>query len=516
MARVEKRKFTAYTPLSESGARPSEATDRGRVYKGVALIKAGLGNRRDRNFYPPEVLQEAVDRGLFDGLRAFADHPDSVSEEIQPERTIRDMVGVYENARFNESDKTVRADLRILRSQSWLSDTIDELLEIGHGDKIGLSINGRGQTTPERMRLAEAGDEEVEVNRLQKFLELRSTDVVTEAGAGGGFSALLESARRAKETTNMGRDQMLAALREAVRKGDLDEAKELEAKLAEEDEADETDTEESCGKKRMAEAEEVDHDEELEEATEEAKEGTEFDDEAEDDEDLEEAEDDEADSEDVEEAFGGKGAPPFKAAVKKQKGFMAAREAAIKAATGKPTGTVQSGVGSYNKPAKLPKGKKSKVPMALKKMRTRESDVPMRESVGGGSETAELRAENAVLRERLASCKAKGERLSEALRIRSSADRAKKLLRESNLPKEVRPHLIDSLLGKSDEEMKREIVRQERIIEAASRRAKEDLLGDDFDAVEGAGSTIRESFTGSRDGSDLGDILAEVGLPMKK
>lgn len=507
------RKFTAYTSLQESGARPSEKTDRGRVYKGVALIKAGLGNRRDRNFYPPEVLQEAVDRGLFDGLRAFADHPDSVSEEIQPERTIRDMVGVYENARFHEADNTIRADLRILRSQAWLSDTIDELLEIGHGDKIGLSINGRGQTTPERMRLAEAGDEEVEVNRLQKFLELRSTDVVTEAGAGGGFTALLESARRAKETTNMGRDQVLAALREAVRKGDLDEAKELEAQLAEDTE--ETDTEEACGgKKKMAEAEdeEVDHDEALEEATEEAKEGTDPDEDAE---DLDESESDDEGDEDgaVEEAgFGGKKAASFTSAVKKQKAF--AREAAIKAATGKPTGTVNSGSGSYVKNAKLPKGKSSKVPMALKKMRTRESDV--HESYGGDSEIAELRAENTMLRERLATCRSKGERLAEALRIRSSADRAKKLLRESNLPKDVRPYLVDQLLGKSDEEMKREIVRQERIIEAASRRAKEDLLGDDYETVEGAGSNIRESFTGSRDGDELGDILSEVGLPMKK
>lgn len=513
MARVESRaksgyrgpkKFTAYTPLSESGARPSEVTDRGRVYKGVALIKSGLGNRRDRNFYPPEVLKEAVDRGLFDGLRAFADHPDSVSEEIQPERTIRDMVGVYENARFNEDDKTVRADLRILRSQAWLSDTIDELLEIGHGDKIGLSINGRGQTTPERMRLTEAGDEEVEVNRLQKFLELRSTDVVTEAGAGGGFSALLESARRAKETTNMGRDQMLAALREAVRKGDLDEAKELEARLAEEDETETVDTEEACGgKKKMAEADdEVDHDEELEEATEDAKDGTDPD-EA-DEEDLEEADEDE-DEDDMEEA-----APPFVKAAKKQKMF--AREAAIKAATGKPTGTVQSGAGSFVKNAKFPK-KGSKV-AAPKKYSTREA----RESSLGSGESglADLRAENAMLRERLASCKAKGERLSEALRIRASADRAKKLLRESNLPKEVRPHLIDQLLGQSDEGMRREIQRQERIIEAAARMVKEDLLGDDFETVEGAGSTIRESFTGSRDGNDLGDILAEVGLPMKR
>jgi hypothetical protein len=220
--------FTRVTPLMER-ASAVQRTASGSLFKGVTLIRAGLGNQKDKNFYPPETLKRSV--GMFNGLRAYADHPDSVSEEIQPERSIRDMVGVYENAHFDNDAQSVRADLRILRHQSWLSEAIDELIDAGHGDKIGLSINGRGETEPARRHLEEAGGE-VEVNELKRFIELRSTDVVTEAGAGGGFSELLESARRAKESGTMKatKSEVFAQLREAVRKGDTAKAKDLEKK----------------------------------------------------------------------------------------------------------------------------------------------------------------------------------------------------------------------------------------------------------------------------------------------
>lgn len=206
---------------------------------------------------------------------------------------------------------------------------------------------------------------------------------------------------------------------------------------------------------------------------------------------------------------------PMMKAVRRQKAF--AKEADIKGATGSPTGSVGSGGGKLTTPAKVRK-KASRVPTGLKKLagrRTTGGAVREAGHTGGDADTAALRAEIATLRERLSRCRAKGARLVEALRIRASADRAKKLLRESNLPPEVRPHLIDQLIGRSDEEMRREIARQERIIEAAAAKAKEDLLSDEFDDIEGAGSTLRESHHGSRRADDISDILSEVGLPVK-
>lgn len=227
-----------FTPFSVSGGRSlleraKEASNgRGKTYKGVTIIRAGIGNKKDRNYYPPDVLKESAESGVFEGLRAYIDHPDSVSEEILPERSIRDVGGLYRNTKFKESKNGGRVvgDLHILGNHKWLADMIDELIEIGASDKIGISINGRGQTKPARVKLAESG-EEIDVNWLERFLDLRSADLVTEAGAGGGFQQLLESARGTKESNSMGKltKKELAELQEAAGKGD----KEALAKLAE-------------------------------------------------------------------------------------------------------------------------------------------------------------------------------------------------------------------------------------------------------------------------------------------
>jgi hypothetical protein len=534
------RKFSSTTLLSES-AKKSIPTPHGRVFKGVTLIKSGLGNRRDKNYYPPEALKAGVDQGLFEGLRAFADHPDSISEEIQPERSIRDMVGVYENAHFDNDAQSVRADLRILRHQSWLSEAIDELIDAGHGDKIGLSINGRGETEPARRHLEEAGGE-VEVNELKRFIELRSTDVVTEAGAGGGFSELLESARRAKESGTMKatKSEVFAQLREAVRKGDTAKAKDLEKKYdaAADDEPDDdaddkptsktkemgnfdqsgkmrkgrktyeakddaTDEDDDVREAGDEDDEEVDHDAALDEAADDA-----MDPDAEDDEDadLDEADEDEEseDDDEVQEAD----EPPARDTRGAQDKFRRSREAAaIKGGLGPKTGTVTSGVGRFTTKARpMSSGSKvnTKTTMGFKRGRKGRRTT---ESSGGGTSAA---TQIAILREQNA-------RLRETVTRQQSINTATRLLKEdARIPPAVRPHLLRDLIGLSKRDMLAEINKQASIIEAATRGAVEHL-SDDFDEVEGAGTTtVRESYHGSRDGDDVGSILAEVGLPMKR
>ena len=97
------RPLSVFTSLQESGAARSTAGAQGRrVYRGVTIIKSGLGNRRDRNYYPAETLEKAVTEGKFTNLKAYADHQDTISEEVQPERTIRDMVGVYRGERWHK------------------------------------------------------------------------------------------------------------------------------------------------------------------------------------------------------------------------------------------------------------------------------------------------------------------------------------------------------------------------------------------------------------------------------
>lgn len=549
------RKFTAITPLSES-ARKSVNSPTGRVFKGVTLIKAGLGNRRDKNFYPPEALKEGVASGLFEGLRAFADHPDSVSEEIQPERSIRDMVGVYENATYDDGAQAVKADLRILRSHSWLSDAIDELIEAGHGDKIGLSINGRGETEPVRRQLEEAGGE-VEVNELKRFIELRSTDVVTEAGAGGGFAQLVESARRARESATMSKpmkSELYKQLREAVRKGEVAKAKELEAKIdsAEgsiEEAEDGDESAEADGKKggrtremgafatagkprrRMRAAYEADADEQeqaddeesdevdeaaaLDEAADDLRasadgepEGDEADDEGEDGDDLDEADDegDEADDEDADETqeSAAPGVSKFRAAARES--ARRTREGTIKGGLGPKTGSVKSGVGKFTTRAKT-RGSGSRM----------STKTTMGFKTGRRPGSARESASYEALRMRLDAAEQKNRRLTEAVARQQSINLATKLLKESALPPAVRPHVLRDLVGLSKQDMLAEINKQVSILEAAVEGASARF--DDFDVVEGAGATtIREGRYGSRDddGDGLGDILSECGLPMKR
>jgi hypothetical protein len=515
------------------GARKSEATPTGRVFKGVTLIKSGLGNKRDKNYYPPEALQEGVRVGLFEGLRAFADHPDSVSEEIQPERSVRDLVGVYENAQYDHGTNAVTADLRILRSHSWLSEAIDELIDAGHADKIGLSINGRGETEPTRRRLEESG-EEVEVNELKKFIELRSTDVVTEAGAGGGFAQLVESARRAKvvqESAPMKKSIVLANLREAVRTGNFAEAKKLEKAI----DTAEDDTQEAAGdedgdekpgrktkemgafgaagkmkgKKRYA-MEAADADPDAEDADDDLEEGADEDDEDEVDEDAaldeaaeaerEDADDDleEADDEDEDEADD-EGDDTREADTVPGRAKFRTREAGIIGATGKPTGKVTSGVGKFTKKARSAGGGGRLSTKTTGGFRTKGMPGKHRESAA----SVALVQQNRRLREHIAR--------------QDSVNLATKMLRESSLPRAVRPHVLRSLVGLTRAEMQAEINKQASILEAAASSAVE-RLSDDFDVVEGAGATtLRESyFGGGSDGDDLGSVLAECGLPMKR
>lgn len=488
-----------FTPLVESSAGRSIASTGGRrVYKGVTIIKSGLGNRRDKNFYPAETLEAAVRAGRFNGLRAFADHQDAISEEAQPERTVRDMVGVYNKPRFVRENKGGRvvADLHLFRSSKWLADNIDDLIDLGQADKIGISINGRGSTVERQIPMEEA-DSPVSVNWVEEFTVLRSADVVTEAGAGGGFAQLLESARDTKETA-MKRltETQKNSIKAAVDANDLDKLQALlnecgcaegkgkavtEAKKKKkggdgdaedaidhgDDEATEADADEPDANELDAAAEAIKDaaDREAEEA-------------GADDEDVEEPEED-SDDEDVEDADVEEAADPLKG------------KSAGKLVQGKGQKNVKGvgkGGGSFVKPMKQNTGQKGR------KFGEAAAD--------GEIDVDTLLAQN----DRLLTENA---RLSTQLRIRTTTDRARNLLRESAIPAKLQPEILRLMVGKSEKEMQGIVEYHERLLEAAI---------DGFDVsddgrVEGAGARFRESF-GSRD-TDPRQLLDGLGLPTK-
>jgi hypothetical protein len=484
--------FRVETRLSESArtlqALPSVGPDGqegGRKFTGVTLIKAGLGNSRDRNYYPPETLQRAVREGRFSKLRAYIDHPDEVSEQIQPERTVRDWAGVYTNARYNPERKTVEADLTVFRSHKWLADTVEDLQRMGHGDMIGLSINGRGKTEPARRRLEEAGGEEVEVNEVRDFLELRSTDIVTEAGAGGGFVAdMLESARRGAQ----GETTMAGKLKKKTPPV-VDRNDEAQDDLAE---AAEDVKDESVA--QLASAEDdvvVDEDEDEDDVVD-------GDDEDEDDDEVEESNTESTN------AFVTNAQRLKQQAARSQQVAEASGRRKIIGATGT-TGTVNKKNTHFTKrdPGSTRGARvNTKRTMGVKTVRPG-ATVSVSEAAHGDRsllrENAALAQENRTLRERNA-------KLAEALNTHRTADHAQRLLESSDIPARLHPGYLRKMIGMSERDMTAfiddKLTEIDAITEAAHSR------------IEGAGSTIRESYHGGASaGGGLGDAFA--GIPVK-
>jgi hypothetical protein len=119
---------------------------------------------------------------LLENRKAYADHPTKQEENLRPERSIRDLVGYYNDAR-QETDGRVTAVLNVIESASWLRSLLKEAPHL-----VGPSINGHGFT-----RIGEAEGRKGKI--VDSITSLRSVDIVTEAGAGGSVDQLIASAK---------------------------------------------------------------------------------------------------------------------------------------------------------------------------------------------------------------------------------------------------------------------------------------------------------------------------------
>jgi hypothetical protein len=554
---AKRHSFARFTPLMESGngLRPSQReSSGGRLYKGVTIIKAGLGNRRDMHFYPADSLRAAVREGKFEGIRAYADHPTSIDDQIQPERTIRDMVGLYENAKYVESGGgRVVADLRVLRAHKWLAEVIDELIEVKHADKIGISINGAGET---EVREVNVDGETLEVNAVAEFQKIRSADIVTEAGAGGGFQQILESARGASRETMNERQKLVKALKEAGKTGNVKTIRECAAALEAHDaeiagskgkkagkkvaEAAE-DTRRKAKSRRAAAADEGDEEDEdvvagrevddaVDDAVREA-EGDEDDDAADegDDaaEDLDESDEDDEDGDDEDgdddvkesddDEEGDVNETPARRAIRRQREAAArterTRENAMK-------GYGKRGIKDVKGVPRTGKGKGGSMvkPAGGSKRGANRSFGESDRETGAGVNRLELRDKLRLLRSENARLSRRNSRLGEALGVRVRAERVRKLVKESEVPAGMKGTLAEKLIAMgldNEKDIRREIQFTERLIESSRDSVLEDF---DDERVEGSPSRFRESFSGRRGGDgddDVSDILREAGLPVK-
>jgi len=152
--------------------------DRERRAVEVVCIRAGLS--KNGNYYAPAVVRAMAP--LFEGARAFADHP---APGERPERSIRDIVGYYKDPRVDD-EGTLRATLKVARGAEWLWDLVREAVEEGQPDLIGLSIDADARVAPGRVEGRAA-------RVVEAITRLNSCDVVTRASAGGRLERILQA-----------------------------------------------------------------------------------------------------------------------------------------------------------------------------------------------------------------------------------------------------------------------------------------------------------------------------------
>src|SRR6185437_3765955 len=108
----------------------------------VVALRSGMS--KNGYFYTPEVVASLAP--LLEGAQAFADHP---AAQDRPERSVRDLVGFYRNARVEmrapaggqPRQAEVVATLHLLESADWLWSMLREALEQGMPGLVGISID---------------------------------------------------------------------------------------------------------------------------------------------------------------------------------------------------------------------------------------------------------------------------------------------------------------------------------------------------------------------------------------
>jgi len=158
------------------------------IARRVTLIRPGFSTNTDKagrvRYYPPETLRQAAK--IFEGTRAYADHPRRSDEKELPERSIRDLVGYYANVSALDDGRLV-GDYKVVgEARQWLWPLITEAVQ-HKPDLVELSINALGRT-----RLGEAEGRAAII--VESIVDANSVDVVTTGAAGGSFAgALLHS-----------------------------------------------------------------------------------------------------------------------------------------------------------------------------------------------------------------------------------------------------------------------------------------------------------------------------------
>ena len=210
----------------------------------VVLLQEGLGNLKDAFYYSKDALESAVP--LFEGKKMYADHPDAFEEKTRPERSVRDIIGHFENIKVEETDNRhmLVGDAIMLpqKDYEWSRGLIQRAVEFNEKfpDKefVGLSINASGDAEEQDLeefmkeneipdgvlvKIQKAKEQGTKTIRIVRSLkEAVSCDLVTEPGAGGKVLKMLEKEKAMPKVTKA-KAKMLEAEDEAKKESE-DEA----------------------------------------------------------------------------------------------------------------------------------------------------------------------------------------------------------------------------------------------------------------------------------------------------
>ncbi len=178
--------------LATTGMQQERMRVPGFIREGQALVRQGhealvtiiKGGKSINGYYYTEAALQQIAQ-MIEGARAYVDH--GRSEADQQTRSVRDMVGFYQDARYvppgdGQAHGRVDATLHILEAASWLWSMLCEAVALGKPDLIGLSIDIFG-----------AWEQAESARNVTRIVSLNSCDVVTRPSAGGAIRRVLHS-----------------------------------------------------------------------------------------------------------------------------------------------------------------------------------------------------------------------------------------------------------------------------------------------------------------------------------
>lgn len=244
----------------------------GRTFVPCIIIRQGMGNLKDKNYYTKDAIVSGVP--VYEGKQAYFDHPTPTQDSEQPGRSVRDLMGHYEDCEavlgsgglmelrakfFPEPTESIMAKVR---------HAVDYQKKYPNKDYVGISINGDGEgesmdyeefikrvnpSAEEMLKIKQV--EGQDVNLITKLTDAFSADFVTAAGAGG---RVLKENQKPIRRSVMGLSKFMKQFFMGIEENDDTKIQEAVKNLREsdEDEGDE-DEKKKEGEKHKASAEKL-------------------------------------------------------------------------------------------------------------------------------------------------------------------------------------------------------------------------------------------------------------------